>query len=390
MVEPQGITSESARQAPTSRAYRVSTHLRLVNGYAQARDASYRGSTLEPPEGRIKLGPVPLEGQEFLRFAGCTTEEQVAGFVRGFGTSGLPLMWKKKALEQRAASLELSPSLAVARQTAEMWPVSDLLELPSSRHSDPHRHSDPLEDLVREANVLRGLVDAYEITSKPAGIGSRVRVWRNVLQSQDPARVLNLPLIGPLARAGLSLDWDDKRECMSFKPRSLTTADGMHRFPRVMPSFIQPSREGLLLFIRTAMNPVVGLTKRGLELRGGQLLIVNEVPEARAMLPIMYLQAAVAFAERREIHECGWTKCKGPPSVQGQFLFKTRMVGDPEGDGWSWRSIEPPQRLRADDYCSPRCASAASSAAAASKRKRTQSSNEREVRRVARERRRQT
>jgi hypothetical protein len=343
-------TGDSSRSASVMRdAYRVTSHGPLVNGYSRQGEWLY-----PPPNSPIEYRKEPLEGQEFLRLAGCITSDRAEAFVRAYGNTGLVSVveqWIPPAGPGGWKDVDLLLALA-----------------PATAGSNAQRWEDAIPDVVRQALLMRAVVDAYRLAGQPRKLGARVRSW----EKRGWTNLEEEPVLGPLARAGIG--FDPRREergrrrrllffrfppdvVFTWKSR-LSLLGGPHPQPRGL--FL--TTEGLMRFVGGVLQPAVELVARSVIVREGRLELVSHLGFQPAMVTVCHLQAAEAFARRAEIHECGWARCPGAPERQGLFLFKTQRTGTREGGEWAWKdSPSQRQRYRGDDYCSRECASAASS-----------------------------
>jgi hypothetical protein len=292
---------------------------------------------------------VPLEGQEFLRFACSTTRGQVADFVRGFGSSGLA-----QVVDQVSPRI-LTPS---DRARPLVWLLAvdtrkerDRLNRVSDWIGYRDQYLDYPSDLLRQAHLLRAVVYAYRYATDARHRGveglrraSRARSWDEV------------PLLNSLKAAGLVLRRTPDSGVLEMRSsRELGSGEGfVDAIPD--PGRIELSPGGLLRFVGAVLEPVLALSAPVAEVKGRRITFqAGHLPEPPAMLPVMYWQAKRAFEKGREIAECKLSSCPGPPTRPHLYLFRSRLRGRRVGEAWQWDPLQTIHRERRERYCSKLC-----------------------------------
>jgi len=323
-----------------------------------------------------------LEGQEFLRFAACESSDAVADFARAFGTSGLAWMIPNLLPSSPGSSFEVPLVAAVAREHLSV------LHTPK-RGMFTGDTVDSVRDLYREAQLLRAVVDAYELaTGTPARLGAAVRKWKACLTedggTSDPGRVGETMVLGPLVRAGLRL----RREgngCR-FLPISGANFGTPPPVAQPQPRGLLFTRAGLWAFVAAVIDPVQALVRPTVRGTATGISQGSDLGDGGSTtLAVLYLEALDAFAARKPVRRCAWERCLGAPGRPHLFWFRSNLIGERKGDGWTWKPFKAPrQRRRGEDYCSPQCASAATTARSLSKEPRKRSIADADRRRARR------
>ncbi len=347
MALPKVPEIDGRTQALLARAYRGTSAGPLVDRY-ELRDELFNtsGPWLSPAGDSETGTEVPLEGQEFLRFAACESPDDLADFCRAFGDGAV---WSTAKAIRRNGDAPLV--LALCSQTAAALRYMD---------GDPQDAYAPIGDLWRLSRLMRAVVHAYEASTDPKKLASQARRLPDDPLKFDPKSVIGRPFLEPLADAGLTL-WRDAGTVAFAFPRRLGGVLRPHRRlsdPRTGKPGI--SRASLLGFIAETLNPVLRLVHSRAVIGDRGLLNVHEV-EAGRLLPILFVQAAVTFEAQLVVKACKWARCLGAPRRASLFLFRSNLAGDPVDGGWRWRPARQ-GRPRGQDYCSPQCATAASSA----------------------------
>lgn len=299
------------------------------------------------------------EGQEFLRFAGCRSPEQMNRFLLAFGSSSydVSLLGVNDYAEvtdpgdvQSTVLFRLTAEQLweAARQRGHPAPVNPVDAIVYAGVPD----SQVIDDLVRTANLLQAIVDAYRLSNSTDDAAK----WRRkVKRGKD---LESLPVTGPLLAAGIAVEG----EYGVLADRLINPTDPEEDWG-FMPPTLALSNAGLRRFVAEQMTPVLSLSPQRLEDGpDGLNLVFGPSPRLSGFIPKLFAQAAVAFAEGRTIRSCQWERCPGPPERPGQFIFRTRLTGAERDGQWTWKDMPQERRNRGQDYCSPECAHAASEA----------------------------
>jgi hypothetical protein len=283
---------------------------------------------IEVVDGQIALGQgireerLALTGQEFLRFRGLWTEEDVAAFAAEFG-------------HVRVGPVEVG----LWRQDPQMF-LAGMVEGPAAdwiKLSGLMDYAVGLWELVQEDTRREDVLEALD------GLDGVVRPqdW-TILRDDYPGHPWIAGILGGLARMGLLVRREGDE--LTFTRTSALPDSGVllgvhwHEF---QPLTITP--EGVVQALASVVSPKLENVNATLVANGTELSASLDVPSD--LLSLMWLQLVNAIDSRRPLKVCAFKGCPGPPARPRVFL-------------WRWGDSS---RRRTDAiYCHPACANAAS------------------------------
>lgn len=300
------------------------------------------------------LDPADWEGQEFLRFAACTTTEQVWRFCHAFGPSGLDEVLGLMYHDLERLPLDVMSDRGLYDEPTLLL-VAGIRDSEKITEHDPARPSEEYVNLPCVAPLFAALVEAYRLAQSPQLL---TRIRRRLARSGVEGRPTDnrlLPLVEHLERAGFTVEWVG----------SLYVSGETNVFRTEIEVQIPLTPRGLNDFVAEELNPVLLAASPRLTSAGERFLMRSVSSRVQGFLPQLAVQAAEAFAQGRHVRTCCWERCAGAPERPHLFLFRTRLTGGTADDGvWTWKDRPRDRRPRGEEYCSPECANAASSSAA--------------------------
>jgi hypothetical protein len=306
--------------------------------------------------------PVPLEGQEFLRFRGAATQEDVAALADEYGTLGLDWAadpfegdpYNKRPLFAQA----LTRSADFAREPVEDWlRQAGLLDFAVG-----------LVGMVGNAGARRSLAArAKALTLSPGPPVTVQSLLHRQLEVSDNATFPVRSILAGAARAGLRCSGvieqpepnGERRRYLDFSSLWLSKDEqGRLLIPAHLSLWL--SETGVLRLLKKLLDPWLGQVWAAVIVQGDVLRPAISPPGT--LLARLWLQLANAALSKVKPRVCAWERCPGPPK-RPQVFF------------WRWGTMRGPKHGDAI-YCHPLCQHAAAVA-----RSREQSRQYREARR---------
>ena len=282
-----------------------------------------------------------LDGQEFLRFRGLWTRDDVPTLVDGWGCLGIGRAARRGRAEGHARWTGLLVDDPLADEASRSELFTDWIRL-----SGLMDYAVGLLGLYRQPQATSRLVDA---------IGSaEVRRAREPEQIRDafPDGGWVREIVGGAARMNMSCDLDDDGKFVRVASRQAGPSDAhelasLLSFPLTVEGIIETLADLVNEWL-TAVHPFVVAS-------GSDIDAAYRV--ASDLLSILWLQLANRLADDRALKLCAFDRCPGPPSRPHVFFWR---YGDRRREA-----------ARDTAYCHPSCARAAGAARRRAARKET-------------------
>jgi hypothetical protein len=282
-----------------------------------------------------------LDGQEFLRFRGLWTRDDVPKLVEAWGCLGIG----------RAAR--------GGRATGHVDWTGVLVDDPFGGEAS---RSELFTDWIRLSGLMDyavGLLGLYRQPQATAhvvdAIGSAA-----VRRAREPEQIRGMfrdgvwvrEIVGGAARMNMSCDLDDDGKFVRVASRQAGPSDARElasllSFPLTVEGIIE-TLAGLVNEWLPAVHPFVAAV-------GNDIDATYRLPSD--LLSILWLQLANRLADDRALRLCAFDRCPGPPSRPHVFF---------------WRYGDARRQAATDSaYCHPLCARAAAAARRRAARKET-------------------
>ena len=272
-----------------------------------------------------------LDGQEFLRFRGLWSREDVPALVEEWGCLGI---------DRAAARSEA--------QGKHGW--TELLV----DHPGPvgAMYSELFADWIRLSGLMDYAVGLFGLEHDHAAIGALVEVLRAPAGSpRDPEQIRAgyrdegwlRGILGGAARMNMSCEFDEDTNSMTLVSRDPSKRDGQPGFSAMMDLRLTP--DGIAETLAGLVNDWLPPLHPYLASESGAFHLAYRPPSD--LLSTLWMQFANVLTEERALKVCSFDACPGPPARPHLFL-------------WRYGSGATSAKNSTSKYCHPRCASGAS------------------------------
>ena len=287
-----------------------------------------RPRPLEAWEGRR----LQLDGQEFLRFRGLWSREDVPSLVEEWGCLGIDRAAARSEARGKHGWTEL------------------LVEHPARPGA---MSSELFADWIRLSGLMDFAVGSFGLVHDHAAIGALVDVLRAPAGSRprDPEQIRAgyrdegwlRGILGGAARMNMSCEFDEDTNSMTLVSRDPSKQGGQPGFSAMLGLRLTP--DGIAETLAGLVNDWLPPLHPYLASESGAFHLAYRPPSD--LLSTLWMQLANVLTEERALKVCSFDACPGPPARPHLFL-------------WRYGSGATSAKKSTSKYCHPRCASGAS------------------------------
>jgi hypothetical protein len=285
---------------------------------------------LEAWEGRR----LQLDGQEFLRFRGLWTREDVPALVEEWGCLGIDRAAARSDARGKHGWTEL------------------LVDHPARPGA---MYSELFADWIRLSGLMDYAVGLMGLLQDPAAIGDLVGALRTSAgnRPRDPEQIRAdyrdegwlRGILGGAARMNMSCEFEADTNSLTLVSRDPSKPNGQVGFTamldlRLTSDGIADALAGLVNDWLPPLHPYLGS-------EGGTFRLAYRPPSD--LLSTLWMQFANVLSAQQPLKVCSFDGCPGPPARPHLFLWRYGSGATSSTNGTS-------------KYCHPLCASAASAA----------------------------
>jgi len=285
---------------------------------------------LEAWEGRR----LHLDGQEFLRFRGLWTREDVPALVEEWGCLGIDRAAARSEARSKHGWTELlvdhpgPPGVMYSELFADWIRLSGLMD-----------YAVGLLGLVQDHAAIGALLD---VLRSPAG--SRPRDPEQIRAGYRDEGWLR-GILGGAARMNMSCELEEDTNSLTLVSRDPSTHDGQLGFSATLDLRLTP--DGIAETLAGLVNDWLPPLHPYLVSVGGAFDVAYRPPSD--LLSTLWMQFANVLTQERALKVCSFDACPGPPARPHLFM-------------WRYGSGATSAKRSTSKYCHPRCASGASAA----------------------------